>query len=319
LKALAIFAVVYAHSAPLYGYALPVVIFIIIIGFSTTQSYIKYDINSLMECYSWPLLKKRLDRIIWAYLFTVTLEMLTSFILTNYFQIGNFQLDHWLKEYLNGGSGPGSYFVPLLLQVLLFLPILYVLANKNVNLMLIGAFVLNMLFELYCYYSDMPQGVYRFIFIRYLLAIALGIWLAKTKQINWYLVTAGALLSLLYITGYNYFDFRLPVQPDWSPQNYPAFLWPFMIVILGLKILPEQAKGIFKLIAELGKASYHIFLTQMAYFYYMDYLFEHLPAAIYVSINLAICLSVGYLFYWLENKLRAYKPIRKEPLYTVSQ
>jgi len=279
----------------------------------------KGGINSLLECYNRQLLKKRFDRIMWVYLFTVAFEMLASFILTNYLQIGNFQLNYWLKEFFNGGSGPGSYFVPLLIQIILFLPVLYVIANKNINYMLIGSFAVNMLFELYCYYYNMPQSTYRFIFLRYLFAVALGVWLAKTKQINWYFVTVGAIVSLLYITSYNFYDFKLPVQPDWSPQNAPAFLWPLMVVLLGLKILPEQAKGIVKLIAELGKASYHIFLVQMVYYYYMDYLFKNLHICIYTLINLSICLSVGYIFYLFEKKLRAFIKLKKESVYTVAQ
>ncbi|KAF1083740.1 hypothetical protein SPSYN_03089 [Sporotomaculum syntrophicum] len=255
----------------------------------------------------------------WAYLFTVALEMLTSYLLTSFLQIGNFQASYWVKEFFNGGSGPGSYFVPLVLQIIFFLPVLYILAQKNANLMLIGAFALNILFELGCYYWAMPQSTYRFIFLRYLFAIALGIWLAKAKHINWYLVTAGALLSLLYITGVSFYDLRPPVQPDWSPQNAPAFFWPFMVVLLGLKLLPEQANGPVKLIAALGKASYHIFLSQMVYFYYMDYLFAKLPLGLYILINLTICLSAGYLFYLLEQKLRAVLNTKKEAGYAVSQ
>ncbi len=319
MKAFAIISVVVSHSYPLHGYALPVVIFIILIGYGNTRSYMKSGINSLLECYNWQLLKRRLDRIMWVYLFTVAFEMLASFILTNYLQIGNFQLNYWLKEFFNGGSGPGSYFVPLLIQVLLFLPVLYVIANKNINYMLIGSFAVNMLFELYCYYFNVPQSTYRFIFIRYLFAISLGVWLAKTKQINWYFVTVGAIVSLLYITSYNFYDFKLPVQPDWSPQNAPAFLWPLMVVLLGLKVLPEQAKGIVKPIAELGKASYHIFLVQMVYYYYMDYLFKNLHIGIYILINLSICLSAGYIFFLLENKIRSFIKLKKESVYMVSQ
>ncbi len=279
----------------------------------------KNGINYLLECYNWPLLKKRLDRIMWAYIFTVAFEMLASFILTSCFQIGNFQLSYWLKEFLNGGSGPGSYFVPLMIQILFFLPVLYVIARKNINFMLIGSFALNMLFEFYCYYFSVPQSIYRFIFLRYLFAASLGVWLAKTEQINWHLVTAGAIVSLLYITSFNFYNFKLPVQPDWSPQNALAFLWPLMVVLLGLKMLPRQATGILKLIAELGKASYHIFLVQMVYYYYMDYLFDDMHICIYISINLLICLSAGYIFYLFENKLRFYIKLKREPIYMASQ
>ena len=57
------------------------------------------------------------------------------------------------------------------------------------------------------------------------------------------------------------------------------------------------------ILSEIGKASYHIFLVQMVYYHFeFGKMFEGLSVALQVVCNVAFCLSVGYLFYFAEQK-----------------
>ncbi len=318
LKALSIISVIILHSVTdqtmrnqlgipfLVLQAVP--IFMIIMGFNNSMSYMKHNAITLKEIYTWSLLKHRLDRILWVFMFAVTLEALVAVF------INNIKFIDIMLLYLQGGVGPGSYFVPVMIQTLIVLPVLYISANKNANFMLLSAFIVNMAFEIYAYKYCMSNEVYRLLFPRYLFAVALGVWIVKIKNVKWPAVIIGAVISLIYITSVHYFGLinMYPVQPDWLSQNAPAYLWPFAIFLFGIKILPAQASGILEYFAKVGRASYHIFLVQMVYFWTASGLMKgKMPMIIFIVINLCICLIAGYVFYLSEQGVRLYLKSKK--------
>lgn len=271
LKAVAIVSVIILHSITdntmrnqlgipfLVLQAVP--IFMILMGLNNSRSFIKINPHTFREAFSWDFFEHRFDRIIFVYFFAVSLEVLVTIV------IRKVSFTDIILLYLTGGIGPGSYFVPIMIQTLFILPILYVAANKNANYMLLGSFVVNMIFEIWAYHIGMHNGYYRLLFPRYLFAAALGVWIVKKDSIKWSVISIGAIFSLTYITSIHYWGFTPPVQPDWLSQNAPSYLWPFAIVLFGLRKFPARAKGIWEYCTELGKASYHIFLVQMVYFW----------------------------------------------------
>ena len=77
------------------------------------------------------------------------------------------------------------------------------------------------------------------------------------------------------------------------------YIIPIIVYIL------NNLKISCKIIEEISKASYHIFLTQMMYYYTIEKYIEGFLGNIIVTIfiNIVICCICGYVFYAIENFL----------------
>ncbi len=151
-KGLCILAVIAMHiNASLSILLWPAVsVFIIIAAYNNVNSYKRRG--------HWSL---RLKRLLPLYVLFIIIEIL----------IGGWP--GWLIV-LTGGQGPGSYFVPVLLQVLIALPVLYWIGKRNIYALLIGAFLINLTFNL----APVSPAAYRLCGLRFLFAASIGIWLA---------------------------------------------------------------------------------------------------------------------------------------------
>jgi hypothetical protein len=154
-------------------------------------------------------------------------------------------------------------------------------------------FIINMAFELYAISSNMPDWIYRLLFIRYLFAFGLGIWLFY--GVDRRLLLIGGIMSFIYITAIDYFGCTPLGQPSWGSSNALSFIWPLMLVVIGLRALPN-----ITLISEIGKASFHIFLVQMIYFWAIGNLINTFLGDSFVN-NIIICILVGLLFYYFSQ------------------
>jgi peptidoglycan/LPS O-acetylase OafA/YrhL len=311
LKALAIISVILLHSFQtvyensIFGpfhilQAVPV--FLLLTGLNLVNSFERKKETSLVYFYTWNQTSKRLKRLLIPFTVVWLFQLYVLTILAG----KEISIKDGLLTYIYGGWGPGSYFIPLILQIVFGLPLLYVWAKRSPGLMLAGTFVINLLFELYAYYSLMPNEVYRFIALRYLFIVGLGVYMAlKPKWNRWFEV--GAFVSFVYIAAIHYYGFKPPVQPNWSSQNVYAYFWPYAIAIFGFAKLKNTANSLFANIMQtIGKASYHIFLAQMVYFWAFKpyptlkglYVF---PPTKLAFISIILCVTSGVIFYYLEK------------------
>jgi len=327
LKGLAIISVILLHSwdtsfllrigAPYYiSQAVP--IFISIAAYNGVNSYVRANATTLVQCYN--NISRRLNRLVYPYCVVFSIEYL--FILfANLFLENNagmlasitgkpleqihafihasYSYPHVFVFIVTGGYGPGSFFIPVLIPLILSLPILYLLARRNLLLMLVVAFIVDMTFEAYALKSGMPDWMYRLLFIRYLFAFGLGTWLAFGIDRRW--LAVGGIISVIYITAVNYLGYTPLAQPSWGSQNALSFVWPLVLVVIGLHIAPECINNIYiESISEIGKASYHIFLTQMVYFWAIGGYINKLSVASFI-INIIVCVSIGLIFYYFSQ------------------
>lgn len=325
LKGLAIISVILIHSwdksfllqigAP-YHIWQAVPIFIILAAYNNINSYNKHNKITFII--------RRFNRLVWPYSATIVVETLYIFFINScmfldvFAKVGHlinitnnltyldvvkmYSYPNLFLFFVTGGDGPGSYFVPVMVQLILTLPLLCLLYRRNIALMVVVAFLLNIVFEVYAFVSDMPNHIYRLLYIRYLFAAALGIWL--TIGIDRRLLAVGSIISAIYITSVNYFGVVPPVQPDWGSQNAPSFMLPLLIVIIGLYILPKTVGNIItSIFVTIGKASYHIYLVQMVYFWSM---LGHIINKMQLGfvINIIICILIGLMFYYTSSTLR---------------
>lgn len=310
LKGITIIFVILLHSLPrdlLFSSGAPfhfwqaVPIFLLLAGYNTANSYKRRNYESLNEFYNFPFLYKKIERLIYPFLLVWVVQLIVHFVLFN-----GLSVNELFISLISGGWGPGSYFVPIIIQATLILPLIYLLCKKNLTTMTITLFIISLLVEVACLLVDMPEGVYRLIVVRYLFALTLGVWLAlNTKKLNYKWLIPLAILSTVYITGVNYFDWVLIMEHFWLSQHAPSYFWTLMLIIVGLKLYQFKADNtISKLFVKIGQASYHIFLTQMVYFWSIAGLFSALPLTAYVGISIIICVLLGLLFFDAENWVR---------------
>lgn len=310
LKALAMFAVILIHCVPrelLYDSFSPyyiwqaVPVFMLLAGFNTANSYKKRGFESLGAFYNPSFMYKKVERLIFPFAAVWLGQVVLLFLFKDGISFWELPL-----QFLTGGWGPGSYFVPIIVQATLILPLIYLLVKKNLNIMTFVLLVISLLLELICLWLDISEELYRILVVRYIFVLALGVWLTfNYKKINYKWLVPLAGMSVIYITGVNYFDLWLIMEPVWLSQHAPAYFYTLLFTVVCLKAY--KVKGdhfISKTLIKTGKASYHIFLTQMVYFWVIPNMFSDLPLFLYVLVSVLLCFAAGILFFELENKLR---------------
>ena len=174
----------------------------------------------------------------------------------------------------SGGSGPGSYYIWVYIQMAILCPLMYRLATSKFAVWIFAGISLGM--EIMCSTIEMPDDVYRLLCIRYVFLIYLGyLWAKKgilltTKTICLSILSAAAILVL------NYAHQHQPVisfepwvfDTDWTSFHWFTYFlpWSFLpfVICKCYQIKPECRLN--KLVLLCGKRSYEIFLWQMLVF-----------------------------------------------------
>ncbi len=325
IKGIAIIFVILLHSIPkqalesilaIFHLWQAVPLFFIIMGYNMALSFRRRGYTSLAS-YMEEYVYRRLKRIAPPFLAIYALSLIIgayrgfdhSFL---WIFIGRFPIDL-----------PGNYFVSMIFQFALIFPFLWILFTKNPKLLLVLSFLLDLAFQLTAPYIaafDNNYYLYNANILRYLSAIALGMWISKNPELfsrkNMFIL-AGSAMSFLYLVSVAFFSFRLPfIAYDgmWIAQNVVSFFYPVAIVLIILKIFPLiQKVPLQQCICLVGKASYHIYLTQLLILGLgFSAIYTH-PISAQMSMyyvifrNLANCIIIGLSFYlfeiWLKKKL----------------
>lgn len=326
IKGFAIISVIILHSVDekqlLRTYSIlhiwqAVPLFMVLMGLNTGISVFNKK-PDLSELYTLSYFKKRFDRIIVPFLMVFVLSIVAGFIW--YYFTGQYKIEFRNSNFMGvlPVPGPGNYFITLTLQSILLLPIIKYGFKWHPFVTIISLVVLEVAFLLI---SDNMRlftrnnYLYSAAFPRYFSAIAFGLVLSKlvfrqARATKITLITSAALISGVYLLEIMYGDLELPhIKPEWKTQNVLTFSYAAFVVLLLFKILPDYSNNwLLKLLATLGKSSYHIFLLQIVYFGLINDRFN-------VVQNLIICLVLGQLFCRYERpfkdffRLKSVKPV----------
>ena len=213
-----------------------------------------------------------------------------------------------IKLFLTGGVGPGSFYVPVMIQIVLILPLVSYTCYKFRRGGVLIWFALNVLFEIVQTVVHMSDDLYRLCSLRYLLCLGTGCyfyfgfleqWEKKESKRQLIILSAAGIVGVIYIVVYNYTDNIPIITNKWTTTSVFASLY----IVPIMYFLIHHCKGLNNKVIELmGKASFNIYLVQM--FYYMAFskviysLFDSVPLRI--IINLVSCVCVGIVYYYLE-------------------
>lgn len=315
LKALAIIFVIIHHYNftqaqflnPVFPYVIymAIPIFMIVTGFVYAKSYFRHNFYSLKNCYKLKLILKRVLRL--------TLPFIIIFGIEYYFNLRGLQErpNVWL-EFLKGGSADykGSYYYPVMLQIILIYPMLYLLCKKFNHKGFFIVIFIEIIYNLLFYYSGINYSVYRLQAFRYLTLLYSGIWFAH--NLNFKIKYRYLLLSFLV----GIFFIYIACYKDYPtiPYNYPYWkltsgLFILMYIFPIFYLLYEKFHHVYaknhitKFFEKIGQASWHIYLVQMVYYIGLEKYIIIPNMFIHIIINLIICIILGVLFYGCEKLL----------------
>ncbi len=254
----------------------------------------------------------------------LTIPMLTAFIIYVALNVASGREFDVLKSFFLSDFGPGSYYYPVMIQFVLFVPAMYLLVKK------LGAWgvgvigILNFGYEIISVVSEIDISYYRIIFLRYLLIVAFGLYFGinRDKKLNWVLISAMATVGLMYILapyfGYRYILFTID---PWNRSNMMSAFYVAAVIGVIMKLFgkAEEDGALSKIVSKVGQASYHIMYTQMIYFVCrpgFDKVFDlkTLPLFVQYFVDIVVPVTAGIVFCISDNKIfgKFYKVNRKK-------
>ncbi|MCC8016515.1 MAG: acyltransferase [Clostridiales bacterium] len=227
---------------------------------------------------------------------------------------------NWL---LSGGhSMPGSYYIVLLFQCIIYYPFLKWICEK---LKFIPSFLLILLihaaFELLAYFSKMDVALYRLLIFRYTVFLYGGIQIFRFKnKFNFKKLLWIVPVGLIYILAVGYFGWKPQILFSYDPWYKSAMPVAFAVIPIGAVVIQNGAeitaflKGLKKyikiditlLFSFMGKASMHIYLIQMLWFGIIGNRINAGKASnpLNFLVGLAVSCIIGCVYYLIEARLR---------------
>ncbi len=202
----------------------------------------------------------------------------------------------------------GQFFITVSLGFVLLAPCLYAAYRRAPVLTVLLSLASNLLFEIaaaqfavttadYFYYQVIP--------LRFLALFALGMWLADGPELTLTrnrFIFAYALLSIGYLAIAGAHNQVVFVGVEYA-YDVVAFGYPLLLVSAGLTWLPAATTAPpLHAIAELGKASYHVFLVQAVWFSSAIAVVSAGDVR-WIPASLAICCGLGWLWYSVERRV----------------
>ncbi len=165
---------------------------------------------------------------------------------------------------------------------------------------------MNLAFEVAKTVYGMSEECYRMLVFRYVFVIAIGVFFCIYQdRIKWPVLLLSASIGGLYLLITEYFGWIPHIFAYWSNTNLIACLWIVPVIYLCITNFSNTSTSLLKPLALLGKASFNIFLVQMVYYFLLrDIVERFVPiVALQYVLHLAICLSVGLVFFWIETPI----------------
>lgn len=205
-----------------------------------------------------------------------------------------------VEQFIIGGDGPGSYYYPLLIQMIFVVPIINYIV-KNVGGGVGYIFMGNILLEILVVRTPISSQIYRLLLIRYLFILALGCWMFYNRYEKGYKLIIENIIFVIIGSFYLWLLITRKYTPklffDWKNRSLFCGLYIYPIICYIFRRCNEYKlkSKIGKLISDIGKASYCIFLMQMLYYVSGadTVVGTFLDTAPHLIFNIFICLICG--------------------------
>jgi len=261
-------------------------VFLVLMGFNMGKSFQGNGDLSLKQLYSKSYFKSKILRYIIPFLILYAVSTFIGLFMYGFdisaMYHGQYYPNHGFINLFIGFLpfwGPGNWFLPLLFQSILILPILYKGFTKKPVLTLILCFVIEIAMQLTVFLfigeiTSWPEvhilNMFMTSILFYLSAIGLGMWFSFGYELDdnrnffmWFLYP----ISLAFIIAYQFFSFRIMVgNVPLLRGDYHFLIFPYsaFLFLLVMRLLPQKSeRRISRAITLIGKSTYHILLIQI--------------------------------------------------------
>ncbi len=268
-------------------------VFLLLSGYLGALSFKRRKVETLSEAYTCKNIGHKVIRYTIPFLIVVIWQIVDPNVIID--QKGFFNKLRWV---LNGTIGQGSYFYPVLIQLVFVFPVLYFLIKRKGRRGLLVCLIINAIFEILKWSYLMNLECYRLLVFRYVFVIAAGIYASEydmsVLQSIVMTVIGGVFIGL---TRYEIYTPR--IITFWTGTSFIAVMWIVPITIWIIRKIRFR----FPPLEGFGKASYNIFLVQMVYYrsYRVKLIPRIKPWKLELLVGMLICLVVGYVFYRIES------------------
>lgn len=271
--------------------------FMIISGYVYASSFERNKITHISEAYTLQFLLPKFIR------YTVPFVMAFTVELFGLIFISHNSVIQCILIFFQGGTGPGSYYYPIMLQFLLFYPVLHFIIRRCAFRGLFLCLVMTAAFEFFKMAWGCGAGFYRMLLFRYTFVIAFGSWLYQCKDekiSNWWRIVS-FVVGLAFIVSYRYLKVEPRVITEWTGTSFIACL--YLLPISGFLIKKVHIRC--KPIECIGKASFNIFLVQMVYFAFAAAFVRKVTGVhiLWLLAHIVICMTIGIIFYFVEQPI----------------
>ena len=163
----------------------------------------------------------------------------------------------------------------------------------------------HLLSEILIHYFNVEILIYRLLFIRYIIYVWLGITFYYFKEkIKLNHVLLLGIWSFMYIYSISYLGYKVKLFTYWTGTSLPVAFYPFLLIYLFKKVDKLKINDRLKnTVIIIGKASYHIYLVQMFYYFMpiSNSLIAKFGLKATLFFNELICITIGIAFYKIES------------------
>lgn len=210
-----------------------------------------------------------------------------------------------IYTFLTGGWGPGSYYYPILLELLVIYPLLWYVVRRFAFAGLLTVFSLNIGLEWSMTVLGVSTSIYRLLIFRYIFLIGAGVYLYiyQNKE-NKLIELTSLFVGILFIVYTKYFGNALwPLNTAWRGTSCLAALYIIPLYKWLVCLNLQKTLSWLQPISNLGKASYNIFLFQMMYYAFLaNVVYKIVPYGwLKLCLCVSICLYGGWKFYCWEG------------------
>ena len=355
LKAVMIFLVIFDHyvywdvkgeiGAALWE-RISIPVFLVVMGLNMGLSFKGQGATTLKQLYSWSYFKKKILRYVVPFLILYAASTFIGLFMYGFDYIAMYDTQYSpehgiinLFTLIMPFWGPGNWFIPVLMQSILVVPLLYWCFTKKPVITLISTFVIEIILQITVFFvigdiTTWEERHYLSVFMTsilfYLSAVGLGMWFSKDHDLQskhnffmWFLYP----LCLVYLVVYQFFGFGFRFEGTpllRGDYHFMVFGYSAFLVLLALKFLPKTTNGrISRRISLIGRSTYHILLTQILGFgmitaFWGTHYGIYLPFDPFELIDLAalwlLFIWVGIIWYKIDRQ----KDLGRRILYYVN-
>ena len=270
----------------------------LISGYLFSKSFIKKEINTISKAYS--LKGGIIDRLI-RYTVPFVIAYAVEVVAFDVLGYRDFPtvLD-LLKEFMRGGDGSGSYYYPVLFQLVFVFPLIYFCIERRGTKGLILCCIANVVYELLQWAYGLESQTYRLLVFRYILLLSFGCYFGLGGKLNKVAAVCMFVVGILGVILNSYHGITLFFITYWTRTSCltALFMVPMFFYLLKLDIH-------FPPLELIGKASYNVFLVQMVFYRFAASFFYNRISnrCILYLLFVTICLAGGIIFYYVETPI----------------